>query len=197
MTTDTHWWRSKSEPFASTERQRAPFAPVWWLIALRGVAGILFGLLALFATTATILSMLFLFAAYMVVDGAFGIASAVMAARRGKKWGLLLLEAILNIATGVIAFLWPAITVFAFVMLMAAWALMTGGLMLSAAFQNKPKGWGWLAFGGVSSIIFGILLVIAPFIGALVLTWWLGSYALVFGVMLLVFGFKLRSIVET
>jgi uncharacterized membrane protein HdeD (DUF308 family) len=164
---------------------------------LRGVASILFGLLALFATTATILSMLLLFSAYMLVDGGFGIASAVMAARRGKKWGLLLLEGILNIATGVIAFLWPAITVFAFVMLMAAWALITGGLMLSAAFQNKPKGWGWLAFGGVSSIIFGILLVIAPFIGAVVLTWWLGSYALVFGVMLLVFGFKLRSIVET
>jgi len=196
MTTDTHRWPPKPEPYASSE-QRAPFARVWWLMALRGVAGIIFGLFALFATTTTILSMLLLFAAYMLVDGGFGIASAVMAARRGKKWGLLLLEAILNIATGVVALLWPAITVFAFVMLMAAWALITGGLMLSPAFQNKPKGWGWLAFGGVSSIIFGILLVIAPFIGAVVLTWWLGSYALVFGVMLLVFGFKLRSIVET
>lgn len=196
MTTETHWWRPKSEPYGSSQ-QRTPFARVWWLMAVRGVLSILFGLLALFATTATILTMLLLFSAYMLVDGGFGIASAFMAARRGKKWGLLLLEGILSIATGVIAFLWPAITVFAFVMLMAAWALITGGLMLSAAFRDKPRGWGWLAFGGVSSIIFGILLFIAPFIGAVVLTWWLGSYALVFGVMLLVFGFKLRSIVET
>jgi uncharacterized membrane protein HdeD (DUF308 family) len=192
MTTDTQWSGPSSDPLRKSI-ERAPFARVWWLVALRGVAGIVFGLLALFATGPTILSMLLLFAVYMLVDGAFGIGSAIMAARRGNRWGLLLLEGILNIATGVIALLWPAITVFAFMILMAAWALITGGLMLRAAFQHKRKGWGWLAFGGLSSIVLGILLVIAPFVGAIVLTWWLGSYALFFGVMLLVFGFKLRT----
>ena len=64
------------------------------------------------------------------------------------------------------------------------------------SFKHKRQGWGWLAFSGATSIIFGGLLIIAPFIGAVVVTWWLGAYALVFGVMLLIFGFKLRTALE-
>lgn len=196
MTTDTRWSGPGSGPHAQSKRQRAPFARVWWLVALRGVAGILFGLIALFVPGATILSILLLFAAYMLVDGAFGVGSAILAARRGQKWGLLLLEGLANIATGIIAVVWPAITVVAFILLLAVWAIVTGVLMLVAAFKHKRQGWGWLAFSGATSIIFGGLLIIAPFIGAVVLTWWLGAYALVFGVMLLIFGFKLRTALE-
>src|SRR5258706_529612 len=78
-----------------------------------------------------------------------------------------------------IAFLWPGITVLAFVLLVAAWALVSGGLMLAAAFGLRlDHGRWWLALGGVVSIIYGVLLVIAPLIGALVLTWWMGAYAI-------------------
>jgi uncharacterized membrane protein HdeD (DUF308 family) len=172
----------------------AVLAENWWAVALRGVFGILFGLIALFAPGPTILSLVLLFSAYMLVDGVFGIVAAVRAARRHERWGLLLLEGLANIATGAIAFLWPGITVIAFVLLMAAWALVSGGLMIGAAFKlTLEHGRWWLVLSGVVSIIFGILLVIAPLVGALVLTWWLGAYAVAFGSLLLMLAFKLRA----
>jgi uncharacterized membrane protein HdeD (DUF308 family) len=172
----------------------AVLAQNWWALALRGVLGILFGLIALVVPAATMLSLALLFSAYMLVDGVFAIVSAVRAARAHERWGLLLLEGIVNIAVGVIAFLWPASAVLAFVLLVAAWALLSGGLMLGAAFRLKEDhGRWWLALGGIVSIVYGGLLVLAPAIGALVLTWWLGAYALIFGIALLVLAFKLRA----
>jgi len=93
----------------------------------------------------------------------------------------------------VIALVLPSMAVVAFVLLTAAWALLTGGLMLAAAFRlHVSHGRWWLALGGIVSLVWGVLLVIAPMIGAVVLTWWLGGYAIVFGIVLLVFGFRLR-----
>src|SRR3954454_1718593 len=172
----------------------AVLAENWWAVAIRGVFGILFGLIALFASGPTILSLVLFFSAYMLVDGVFGIISAVRAARQHERWGLLLLEGLANIATGAIAFLWPGITVIAFVLLMAAWALVSGGLMIGAAFKlDQAHGRWWLALGGVVSILYGVMLAIAPMIGAIVLTWWIGAYALAFGVVLLVLAFRLRA----
>ena len=179
---------------ARSEAMCALLAQNWWAVALRGVFAILFGLVALFLTGPTLLSLVLFFSAYMLVDGIFGIVAAVRAARRGERWGLLILEGVLNIAVGVIAFLMPGLTVIAFVLLMAAWSLVSGGLMLAAAYQlSRTHGRWWMALAGIVSIILGILLAIAPVIGAVVFTWWLGAYALVFGVALLVLAFQLRS----
>jgi uncharacterized membrane protein HdeD (DUF308 family) len=172
----------------------ALLAQNWWAVALRGVFAILFGLIALLVPGATILSLVLFFSAYMLVDGVFGIVAAVRAARQGERWGLLILEGVLNIAVGVIAFLMPGLTAIAFVLLLAAWSLVSGGLMLGAAFRlSKEHGRWWLALGGIVSIIFGVLLAIAPVIGAVVLTWWLGAYAFAFGIALLVLALRLRA----
>jgi uncharacterized membrane protein HdeD (DUF308 family) len=172
----------------------AILAQNWWAIALRGVFAILFGLIALFVPGATILSLVFLFSAYMLVDGVFGIVAGVRAASAGQRWGWFILEGLANIAIGVIAFLWPGLTVVAFVLMLAAWSLVTGIFMVVAAFKLNPTyGRGWLVFSGIVSVLFGIALVIAPLIGAVVLTWWLGAYAVVFGIGLLILAFKLRS----
>ncbi|SED19313.1 HdeD family acid-resistance protein [Bradyrhizobium erythrophlei] len=167
----------------------------WWLFTLRGVLGIVFGILALIFPGPTILSLVLLFSAYMLVDGIFGIISAVRAIRRKEdRWGLLIFEGLLDIATGVVAFLWPGLTVVAFVWLIAAWAIISGGLMTAAAFRlNIEHGRGWLVLGGLLSLAYGVLLIITPLIGAVVFTWWLGAYALVFGVALVSFSLKLRS----
>jgi uncharacterized membrane protein HdeD (DUF308 family) len=176
------------------EAMCALLAQNWWAMALRGVFAVLFGLIALVVPGATILSLVLFFSAYMLVDGLFGIVSAVRAARQGERWGLLILEGIANIAVGIIAFIWPGLTAVAFVLLLAAWSLVSGGLMLGAAFRlSQAHGRWWLALGGIVSIVFGVLLVMAPVVGAVVLTWWLGAYALVFGVALLVLAFKLRG----
>jgi uncharacterized membrane protein HdeD (DUF308 family) len=149
---------------------------------------------ALFLTGPTILSLVLFFSAYMLVDGVFGIIAAVRAARQGERWVLLVLEGILNIAVGTIALVMPGLTVIAFVLLLAAWSVVSGGLMIGAAFRlSKDHGRWWLAAAGMVAIIFGVLLAIAPVIGAVVLTWWLGAYALAFGVALLVVAFRLRA----
>jgi uncharacterized membrane protein HdeD (DUF308 family) len=161
---------------------------------LRGIIGIVFGLICLLATGIALLSFVLLFSAYMLVDGVFAIVSGVRAARNGERWGLLLLEGIVNIAAGVVAFLWPAITLVVLVWIIAIWAIVSGALMLGAAFTlNLDHGRWWLALGGIASLIFGIVLIIAPLFGAVVLTWWIGAYAIVFGVLLLVLAFQLHS----
>uniref|UniRef100_UPI000E34A578 HdeD family acid-resistance protein n=1 Tax=Blastomonas sp. UPD001 TaxID=2217673 RepID=UPI000E34A578 len=127
-------------------------------------------------------------------DGVLGIIMSVRGARRGERWIWLLLGGILGIVVGVLAILWPGITVFAFVMLVAAWALISGSLMLISTFRLKiAHGRIWLAIGGIASIVLGVLLVIWPSVGALVLTWWTGAHALVLGATLLVLAYRLRS----
>jgi uncharacterized membrane protein HdeD (DUF308 family) len=193
MGASTHSDRPFDAP-AEVAAMSALLARNWWAVALRGVFAILFGLIALFMTGPTILSLVLLFSAYMLVDGIFAIVAAVRAARRSERWGLLVLEGIADIATGVIAFAWPGLTVLAFLLLMAAWSLVTGILMVVAAFKlDRAYGRGWLIFSGIVSVLFGIALAIAPILGAVVLTWWLGAYAIVFGAGLLVLAFKLRG----
>ena len=159
-----------------------------------GRAGYVFGLIALVLPAVTMLSLVIVFAAYALVDGVLAIVAAVRSARRHERWGLLVLEGVVDIAVGGLAFLWPGLTILIFVLLVAAWAIVTGGLMTAAAFRLQlDHGRWWLALGGLASFVYGVLLIIAPLIGALVLTWWLGAYALVFGVLLLILAFRLRA----
>jgi uncharacterized membrane protein HdeD (DUF308 family) len=165
----------------------------WWAIALRGLVAILFGVIALFVPGAVLLTLALLFAAYLLVDGVLGIIAAVRAASHHERWGLLLAEGVVNIVVGVIAAMFPAAAVLGFVLLVAAWALITGVLMVVAAFRlHSSHGRWWLFFAGIVSVVWGVLLVVAPLMGAVVLTWWLGGYAIVFGIMLLVVSFRLR-----
>jgi uncharacterized membrane protein HdeD (DUF308 family) len=173
----------------------AALAGNWWLIALRGVLGAVFGLIALLMPVATILALVLLFSAYMLVDGAFAIYAAFRAGQRGDSWGLLAFQGITSLVAGVLAFLWPGITVLAFVLLIAAWSIVTGCVMLAAALATEQARW-WLVVGAAAAMLFGILMIVAPLAGAVVLTWWLGAYALVFGVALIILAFKLRSIYQ-
>ena len=166
----------------------------WWAVGLRGVLAIIFGLLCLLTPGIAVGALVLLFAAYMLVDGVFAIISGIRAARSGESWGLLILEGIVDLAAGAIAVIWPSITLVALVWIVAIWAIVSGALMLAAAFALNPDYGRWLlALGGIASFVFGILLIIEPLIGAVVLTLWIGAYALVFGVLLLVLSFQLQS----
>ncbi len=166
----------------------------WWAVALRGVVAILFGIAAFAMPLLTMLSLVVVFAAFSFVDGVFGIIMSVRGARRGERWIWLLLSGVLGIVASAVALLWPDITVLAFVILVAAWALIAGTSMLISAFRLKiDHGRVWLAIAGVASIAFGIALAVSPPIGALVLTFWTGAHALVLGGTLLVLAYRLRS----
>ncbi|MCJ2020088.1 MULTISPECIES: HdeD family acid-resistance protein [unclassified Methylobacterium] len=179
---------------ARLDAMSAALARNWWLVALRGVVAMLFGALAFVAPGAFVLSLVLFFAAYTLTDGIFAILGAIRAAQHHERWGFLLLEGIVDIVVAVAAVLVPAAAVWAFVLLLAGWALVTGGLMIAAAFRlHLHYGRWWLILGGVVSILFGIALLIEPGMSALVLTWWIGSYSFAFGVLLLILAFKLRS----
>ncbi len=166
----------------------------WWVIALRGVLAIAFGLVALGMPGATMLSLILIFAAYACVDGVLAIISAMRVASAHERWGYLVLEGLVDIAAGVMAVMWPGLSVLAFVFVVAFWAVFTGCLEVAAAIRlDFIDGRWWLAFGGVVSVLYGLLLFGAPLAGAVVLTWWLGAYAIVFGVSLVVLAFKLRG----
>ena len=192
-TTTAHDRSSGSAGYATgSDTLGAALARNWWLIVLRGVLGVVFGLIALIMPVATILALVLLFSAYMLVDGSFSIYAAIRAGRQGESWGLLAFQGITSMVAGVLAFLWPVITVLAFVLLIAAWSIVSGCVMLAAALGTEQARW-WLALGGAAAMVFGVLMIVAPLAGAVVLTWWLGAYALVFGVALLILAFKLRS----
>ena len=177
------------------DRMSAVLAKNWWALALRGLFAILFGIVALVAPGAVLVTLALFFAAYLLVDGALAI---VAAAQRHERWGLLLAEGVVDILVGIVAFVFPVGAVLAFVLLTAAWALLTGILLIVAAFKlNRQHGRAWMALSGIISVLFGIALVVAPLIGAVVLTWWFAGYAIAFGALLLVLAFKLRSRKDT
>ena len=166
----------------------------WWVMAIRGALAIVFAILALAMPVSTLIALILYFAAYMLVDGMFAIVASLRAARHRKRWGALFLGGVLNIITGVLAAAWPDITALVFVVITAAWSIVSGCTMLAAAVRLKrDHGRWWLALGGVTSIAFGIILVLAPLAGAVVLTWWIGIYAFVLGIAMLVLAFRLRE----
>src|SRR5262245_38049915 len=135
----------------------------WWVIAARGVLGLIIGLIAFLFPGPTLLSLVGLFALYLIIDGGFAIAAAVRAGQRGKRWGFLTFEGIVGIVAGVLAAAMPGLTVLVFVGLLAAWAIVSGVLELRAAYQlTEDHGRWWLALGGLVSLIFGVVLVAAP-----------------------------------
>lgn len=177
-----------------TDSATAMLAQNWWLFTLRGLFAIVFGCLALAFPGPTMLSLVLLFSAYVLVDGIAEIISAVPAIRQKTRWGFLIFAGLLNIAVGIGAFLWPGLTLLAFVLLVASWAIVTGVSMTAAAFRlNIEHGRWWLVLGGLLSLAYGALLILTPLIGAIVLTWWMGAYALAFGIALVIFSFRLRS----
>lgn len=169
-------------------------AHYWWAFALRGVLAIAFGVIAFIMPGITLAVLLGLFAAYMLIDGVLAIIAAVRAIRQHESFWPLLLEGIAGILTAAIAILWPGITLLALVYLSGAWAIVSGiFLIVGAARMGRQVEGRWLLIlTGVFSTIWGVLLFIWPIAGLLVLTLWIGAYAIVFGVMLLVMAYRLR-----
>jgi uncharacterized membrane protein HdeD (DUF308 family) len=137
-----------------------------------------------------------MFGAYALVDGVLYIAMAVRGARQGERWGSLVFAGVAGIAAGLITLFWPDISAFTLLMLIAAWAIVTGVLSIAAAVRLRKEISGeWLmALGGALSIVFGVLAMVFPGAGALAVVMWIGAYALVLGVSLLALAFRLRSL---
>lgn len=167
----------------------------WWALVLRGAAAILFGGLAFAMPGLGLLALVILWGSYALVDGVFNLVLAVRGARAGRRWGWLMLEGVLSIAAGVIAFAWPSITALALLVMIAVWAVLTGIAELAVAIRLRKviRGEWLLALSGILSVVFGVLMLLFPGSGALALIWVIGAYAIVFGALLIGLGIRLRG----
>jgi uncharacterized membrane protein HdeD (DUF308 family) len=167
----------------------------WWLVALRGVAAIAFGLIALFMPGITLLALVLLFGAYAIVDGAFKVVSGARRRADGSRDGWMVLAGILGIAAGVVAAVWPGITALVLLFIIASWAIITGVLEIVAAYQlrDQIEGEALLALGGALSIAFGVLAILMPGAGALAVIWLIGAYAVATGIILLIAAYRLNQ----
>jgi uncharacterized membrane protein HdeD (DUF308 family) len=174
---------------------RELLAEFWWVLVLRGVSAIAFGVLAVLWPGITIEVLLIFFGAYMLVDGVFGVVGAIRGRHHAAHWMLMLLEGLLGIAVGLLTWIAPVITGFALLMYVAAWAILTGVLEVVSAIRLRKEIQGefWLALAGVLSIGFGVLLVVFPLAGAFALLWVLAGYAIAFGIVLILLGFRVRG----
>jgi uncharacterized membrane protein HdeD (DUF308 family) len=173
----------------------AALARNWWLVALRGAAAIIFGILTFITPGITLAVLILFFGAYALVDGIVNIVTVIRRREGERPWWALLAEGIVSVAAGVIAFLAPGLTALALVYLIAGWAVITGAFEIGAAvrLRQEIRGEWWLALSGIVSIVFGILVMLAPATGALAMVLFIGAYAIVFGAMLLGFAFRLRK----
>jgi uncharacterized membrane protein HdeD (DUF308 family) len=166
----------------------------WWVVALRGVVAIIFGLLTFVLPGITLAVFVLLFGAYAIVEGIFNVIAAIRGRAGRAPWWALLLEGLVSIGAGVVTFVWPGLTALVLLYVIAVWAVITGVLEIAAAIRLRKliTGEWWLALSGVLSIVFGVLLMIAPAAGALVVVLWIGAYAVVFGALLIGLAFRLR-----
>jgi uncharacterized membrane protein HdeD (DUF308 family) len=167
----------------------------WWIVGLRGLVAVIFGLLTLLNPAITLAVLILLFGAYALVYGLFMAITAVAHRRGEPSWGILVAGGILSILLGVLTFLMPGITALALLYLIAAWAIVVGIAEIVAGIRLRREITGeWLLIlGGVLSVVFGVFLAIFPGAGALALTLWIGAWALVLGILLIALAFRLRS----
>jgi uncharacterized membrane protein HdeD (DUF308 family) len=166
----------------------------WWLVALRGAAGIAFGIICFVQPLVAALSILFLFAFFAIVDGALGLASAVGQARKGERWVWLAVEGVASLLLGIFMLAMPAAGALFLWLLIALKALLAGVFLLVSAFRlDAEHGRGWLIGAGLLSLAFAALLLLAPAAGLKAVIWWVGAWSLLFGALLLALGFRLRK----
>lgn len=170
-------------------------ARYWWAFLVRGLFAIGFGIVAYAWPTISLAALIIVFGAYALADGAFLVLKAVGNwTAMDDRW-LLLLEGLLGIGIGAISLFAPGVTAIGLLFYIAAWSLSTGFLEIAGAIRlrRQIRGEIWWILSGIASIVFAILLLVFPGVGILSQLWLLGVYAIVFGVMLIALGIRIRA----
>ena len=162
----------------------------WWVVLLRGIAAIAFGLMAYAWPGVTIAVLVLFWGAYALVDGVFEVVAGVRA-----KWGSLIFLGVLGIAAGIVTFFWPGITAIVLLYIIAFWAIVAGVMQIAAAVRLRKEvegEWLWI-LSGVCTVVLGGLLIARPGAGALSLVWLIAAFAIAWGVLLVILAFKLKG----
>lgn len=177
-----------------SQRLASIFFRTWRMLLLRGLAAIAFGVLTWLQPALSLAALVLLFGAYSFVDGILGTWAAIAGRKDHEHWWVLLLAGLLGIGVGILTFVAPGITALALLFYIAIWAIATGVLEIVAAIRLRKEIEGeWLLFlAGLASAVFGIFLAAQPGAGAIAVLWLIGSYAIVFGALLVALAFKAR-----
>ncbi len=167
----------------------------WWAFLLRGLIAIAFGVLAWLLPGISLAALVLLFGIYILADGILGVWTAISGRKEHEDWWVLLLWGLVGIGVGILTFLAPGITALALLFYIAIWAIATGVLEIVAAIRlrREIKGEWLLILGGLASVVFGVLLMAHPVAGALALLWLIATFAVIFGVILVILAFKVRT----
>jgi uncharacterized membrane protein HdeD (DUF308 family) len=167
----------------------------WWLVLLRGICAILFGVLAFIWPGMTLVTLVLLYGAFALADGVLALAAAIMGGGTPAPRWWLAAVGLLGIAAGIVTFLWPGMTSLILLLFIAGWAIATGVMQIIGAIRLRKEidnEW-WLVAGGVLSVLFGLVIAAQPGVGALALLWGIGAYAIVYGIILVAFALRLRK----
>jgi len=170
----------------------------WWMLLIRGLAAIAFGVLTFFWPQITLLVLVLLFAVHAIVDGVMAIALGFQLRKQPgpTPWIFIVLMGVVSIAAGILAFAWPGLTAVVLLFMIAGWAIARGVLEIIAAIQFRKvieDEW-YLAAAGALSVLFGVCLIAWPGAGLLSLMWLVGTFAMLFGIVLCMLAFRLRGI---
>lgn len=170
----------------------------WWVFLVRGLLAILFGIFAFLMPGVTLLSLVFIFGVYALIDGIASIVLGLAGRTESRSWWAMMLVGIIGIGAGIAAFVWPGITAIVLLSIIAAWSVVRGIFEVIAAIKLREviEGEWFLGLAGLMSILFGVLLVLWPQAGAVAVVWIIGFYALLFGVIHLALAFRLRRLRE-
>ena len=170
----------------------------WWTFILRGLLAIAFGVLAFLAPAWGLAILVALFGVWALVDGIASLWTGIRTRRVARNWWLEILEGVVSVLTGLIALVLPAFTAGILLLLIAAWAIVTGALQIWNAIRLREQieGEFWLGLAGAASILFGILVFLFPAQSTLTLVWLIGSGAIVIGAFLILLGWRLRGVNE-
>ena len=164
----------------------------WWVLLVRGVVALLFGIMVAVRPGPSLFALVLVFGAFALVGGAFALGAGIVG-EGGRRWELIL-DGVIGLAAGFITFVHPMVTAIGLYSFIAAWALVTGALEVAAAYRlRREVRTGWMAFAGISSILFGVLLIALPAAEILALTWLISIYGIAFGVMFITLAFRVRS----
>jgi len=168
----------------------------WWVPVIRGIAAIVFGVIAFTHPVMAIATLVLFFGAWVLIDGIFRVVGAIGHRASDPDWGWHIVIGIMGIIVGLLTFHAPRITALALVIYIAAWALMIGAseIAIAVKLRREIKGEWFLILMGLASIVFAVLLLWNPVAGAAALIWLIAWYAVVLGVLGIFFGFRLRTL---
>jgi len=167
------------------------FANKWWVLLIRGILAVLFGIMAFALPGLTLVTLVLLYGFYALADG----LTALWVGGSSRAWSFVLVG-VLGIIAGIFTFIYPGITAIALLYLIAVWAIARGIFEIVTAVQLRKEisnEWA-LITGGIISIILGVVLIANPTTGALAMVWVIGAFAVVFGVMMIVLAFRVRGL---